>query len=1008
MKKTKLCAFLSGAAALSLFAAAFSALPAAADDSLPDVSDAEIAQTVFTGERFDAPDASITYRGKTAEASARLLYPSGKATAAENCLLDEAGMYTVEYTAVFDGFPVQEERTFVAVQHLFESDGDTAPYYGAPEDVPDRPGIVVTLGKGETFRYNRMIDFREMTAQDMLIEMYVLPEKLGTADARQIIYTFTDTENENNVLTITQQAHYTQDDWAIRQTYLRAGATGQPESGWEWTGGPLHSGDKWGTCVQFSMHGQPASGSYKTQNLNFSIDYENLRMMTNYGSQEIIDLNDPAVFDTLWEGFEKGTAYLSVTCGQFNSSDTTFVLTNVGGQPISDGNTVAVRDDEAPVLTVEKPEQETPQAVVGSPYKLYGATAADNMDKSPDVTCRVFVNYGSNMQAEYDVADGAFTPDRAGIYTVEYTAVDYFGNKAVETIQITAGERPELLTISVSDTGAEGVAGELFTVADYSVDGTIGNWEVAIEASVEADGETYVYEVTDGQFRPEYAGEYTVRYTVSDYIGSASCEYKVKVEAGSVVKMLAEADLPDYMLVGATYRLPAVDGVDYSGGKPAPLPSEIEVSGARADFSGNSLTPAEAGLITVSYVVRSGGAEDRREYTVRAVDAGYGGSYRMQDYFYGDGVTMSAATGYVEAATSADARIDFIKTVAAGFQLTFSVDPLRKAFERLTVTVCDSVEPDRKIELVFYRNRTGMAYVSVNGGQNRLTEGSWNGDGVSWDVLYDASLNTLSIGSYVRMEMPDDFSFPSGLVYVSFGMKEVSGPSAIRFERVNNQALNDSARDVVRPQISVLGSVNADYTMGEKVELPAAAAADVLDPSVNFSLTVSAPDGSAVWTDSGRELRNVDPMQSYVFTASQYGQYVVELTATDGANRRQVTRYTVNVTDKTLPEIALHGNLPTAGKAGEGIALPGASVTDDSGAAMAYCVYLVRPDGVQISLFSFVRDDRGEIVYNEDGTPQIEYYDGFVPGAAGKWTVIYYAADGSGNTAIRTFEISVE
>ena len=42
MKKTKLCAFLSGAAALSLFAAAFSALPAAADDSLPDVSDAEI------------------------------------------------------------------------------------------------------------------------------------------------------------------------------------------------------------------------------------------------------------------------------------------------------------------------------------------------------------------------------------------------------------------------------------------------------------------------------------------------------------------------------------------------------------------------------------------------------------------------------------------------------------------------------------------------------------------------------------------------------------------------------------------------------------------------------------------------------------------------------------------------------------------------------------------------------------------------------------------------------
>ena len=1004
-------ALLGGIASFAMLAAAFSAFPVLADTgALPDVGAVDIAQTVFTGETFSAPDASITYGGKTEEASAKLIYPSGKAKPAESCLLNEAGLYTVEYTATFDGFPVQESRTFIAVQHLYESDGKIKPYFGAPKDVPERPGIIVTLGKGETFKYNRIIDFNELTSAEQLINMYVLPQTLGAVDARQIIYTFTDTEDESNTLTITQQAHSTLDDWAIIQTYLRAGATGQPQSGWEWNGGPLHSGDKWGTSVKFSMHGLPDTGTYKSQTLNFQMDYENLRLMTNYGTQEIIRFNDPEVFDTLWDGFEKGTAYLSITCGQFNNTDTTFVLTEVAGQTISDGDTVMIHDETPPEIFIEETEEEIPSALVGSPYKLYEAFVSDDMDKAPRLTRRVFVNYGSSMQAEYDVVDGAFVPDRAGLYTVEYKAVDYYGNETVKTMSIVAGERKIPFRVAVGEGEKSCLAGEEYTVADYEVTGAIGSYDVEVTASCEIDGEEHIYPVINGVFRPEYAGEYTVRYTVYDYVGSTSAEYKFTVEKGNVVKILEDADLPDYMLVGATYRLPSLEGVDYSEGSPLAITAETQCDGP-ATLNGNSLSVTGAGEITVTYMVRSGGAEDSISYKILAIDAGYGSAYRMQSYFYGEGVEMSASSGYVQADVAANAEIDFIKEIDANFQLIFSVDPLKKAFERLEITVCDAKNAEEKIELVFFRNSTGTAYVSVNGGKNMLTEGSWNGDGISWDVSYNACLRNLKIGSYVNMTLDEDVTFSSGQVRIRFALEEVSGPSALRIERLNNQAFSDASRDVVRPQISLLGNIEAEYSVDSKVTIPVAVATDVLDPTVSFSLSATAPDGKALWTDSGRELTLADPSQEYIFTASMYGQYNFTLTATDTSGRKQTTLYAINVTDTTLPVISLQGGLPLMAEVGQRIALPKAEVSDDSGASLAYYIYYIyvtRPDGVLMSLSTHVTDEDGQWLYNEDGTPVLGYYDGFVPSAAGIWIVRYYATDSSGNTAILTYEITVE
>lgn len=176
------CAALSAAA---VFGTAFGAMTGAfAADSAPAVAEAEVADTYFTGTAFTPPAAVISYGGETKEAErTTLLYPSGGARSASSYTLDEAGMYTLVYSADFGGVPVEERRTFVAVQHLFEVNGSGSAYYGTDERVPGRPGIVAELRRGDSFEFNRIIDFNELNAEDGFIDLYVIPEEEGAADA---------------------------------------------------------------------------------------------------------------------------------------------------------------------------------------------------------------------------------------------------------------------------------------------------------------------------------------------------------------------------------------------------------------------------------------------------------------------------------------------------------------------------------------------------------------------------------------------------------------------------------------------------------------------------------------------------------------------------------------------------------------------------------------------------------------------------------------------------------
>ena len=972
-----------------------------AQAAVPSVADADIADTYFTGETLTPPEASVSYGGQTVTTSdTTLVYPSGRARSAASYPLDEAGEYTLLYTAEIGGVPVEESRTFIAVQHLYEVSGTgSRAYYGTPSDpnVADRPGVVVELERGDTFTFNKPIDFGSMTSASALIQMYCVPSVINTADALQVIFTFTDTQNPDNYLTITAQQADVADtpsyDWARNSTYTRAGAAFQAQSGWE--GSRLHSGDTWGTPSTFSLYGDCANGqTYATQAYYLWFDYTSKTLYTGANMTEVVRFDDPAVFSQFWNGFENGTAYLSITCGSYNSSSTTLVFTNIANIDLTQGDTEEVRDTQAPAIDIDLPA-EIPQAVVGQPYRLFDAAVSDDEDSDPDFSCRVWYGYGSSLASEFDVIDGAFTPDRAGDYVIEYSAKDNFGNVATQTVTVRAAARSEALAVTLTGNAQAGLSGENVQVRGYEVSGTIGEWNVAVTASLQ--GSDVVYDVTDGVFLAEYAGTYTVTYTLSDYISSVSESYDLTVEAGNIVRITEVPALPDYLIAGCTYDLSGAVAYAYASGSPVETAVTFSSTDEQATISGSLFTPATEGEITVTF---SAGTAESVSVTATVVEVGYGDSVHMENYFYGASITSSASSSSVAVQASQDASFTFINPVDAGFSITAAVDPERNAFGILRMTFTDPEDAACGFTLDIFRNEEGAnAIVEIDGNTAGSFSGSWYGNEgapISFTISYNTSTKMLSIGSLtVDLSVaPYSFGgFASGRVSIGGAFAEVSGEAGIFVSSINNQSLNSRDYDIANPQITLLGAMSRSFAPGDVVTVVPAIATDVLDPHVSFTVTVTDPSNAIVTSQSGVALDGVDPGMQYTFVVDRLGTYSVLWEAEDGSGLSQSSYFTISVTDNQAPEIRYVNGSVRTGSVGQTIPVAEIEVTDDFTDDVVYYVYLTRPDGVMIPLYTMAET--------------VTYYNGFIPDVAGAWTVTYYAADDAGNAAIVSYTVNV-
>ena len=210
---------------------------------------AEFDAEYAVGTAVRVPDLQIEQGGVKLETSKRTIGPDGTVYTDDVVEIVHQGVYTVEYTASGAGGEIlTETHTFSGYYPLYGTGKkNSSAYYGASSKyggISGRDGIVVSLTSGDSFVWNEVIDLSGHTPSDHIVELYVTPNTLGTADARNLCFVLTDIYDPNNYVTVMAKKVTAVDvgaAWAVR-----------------WRHGYLQLWRRSLWCIRISMVSHPA------------------------------------------------------------------------------------------------------------------------------------------------------------------------------------------------------------------------------------------------------------------------------------------------------------------------------------------------------------------------------------------------------------------------------------------------------------------------------------------------------------------------------------------------------------------------------------------------------------------------------------------------------------------------------------------------------------------------------------------------------------------------------
>ena len=539
---------------------------------------------------FELPKRSYTLNEETKEAKTVLVSPSEIAYDGSQVVLNETGVWTLEFSVMFDKLYVFTEE-FTVNRYTYEVTSGSITV-GTSSLFPESgEGLVIQLEKDAEFRYNEVIDLRGMTAAENVIEFGLMPSALGITQVSTVYITLTDIYDSDNYVRIiahnpnvkdtnaypgrgTLAATFTgQDVWlGHQQVYTDGRHYIQSKSPYYGTytklsfDGYKHSMDKGSDSIcqigydyaDMAVHSKTkgwfgsATGKYSTLVADLDdLDYTNTKLSSTGTGKG---------FSDAFKGFTTGEVYLSISCEGYSSNTCGLFIKSICD---ADFSQVKSYDYAAPILTIDTEGYDVevlPLAEVGSAYEIFDAVALDNETViQPDV--KVYYMRGSSRLSRVSVANNAFIPTIAGKYCIEYTAVDGSGNQTSKTLYINAVEDVALPEIElVGDYDKEAFVGETVKLANVESVAYSGNTSLSIK--VVFNGQVVVE--NSNTFVAEREGTYTVDYVVKDYIGQEKMEtYSIVVVKSQNPIIVNEPVLPNAFIDGATYSLPIIFAKDY-------------------------------------------------------------------------------------------------------------------------------------------------------------------------------------------------------------------------------------------------------------------------------------------------------------------------------------------------------------------------------------------------------------------------------------------------------------
>ncbi len=965
-------------------------------------------QTYKLGSTIAVTDATITYKGKDYPASPNVIFPDGNVYMLSSLTFTKSGNYTIEYRANADGKILIEKVSFSVNNELFSVIGNGDISYGTNSYLGDMKGVNVSLSSGSVLRYNRVVNVKDNIPGMMpILRMYCTPQIKGEREIERVRVKLTDAYNPDNYIEVLYKGDVAVDEY----TYITGNANGQSPSGLEARTAIKHTeivydgyiwrlfqNDKqYGFNGHSSFSGVVPNGFTMEENyLELNMDYEQRRLYVQRAVVDpnrnlLIDLDEPLFFgDNLWNGFATGEVIVTIEGLSYNSANFNFFISEIDGHDLTADN---VNDTTPPAIFVdygEYSEDNLPTIVVGRQVKVFPATAYDNLEGAVNCSSFVYYNYNSSARACINVTDGCFNPTKSGAYTIVYKASDSFGNSAVKTVELNAIIRNQI-DYSFSEHETEFIAGAVVSVADIQIANSIPGYSVVISAKNQSTDAVTEISRNTLSFKTFEIGDYSIEYVYSDYVDTQTFSYDIKVVAPNAPIFPNDVAIPRFFIKNCTYYIPDYYAYDYSDGQRVvkaevfaksddKLPVRIENNSVKIEANER-----------FEIIFKVGTAE--KIYIGKVVDTNYGvkGQVNFKEYLQGDGFTSTAQVDCIEYSTDESLIKDGTATLSLinsafnnVFDVEFSVG--NAEFDGVDIVLTSETNRNSEVIISYRNNLLGYSDVTVRYGEKVVSD-------VCSNVLARGNSFKTSVFEKKLIVSDSGISIPSEEIFREIGNKffvdirltGVSGPASIKISKLMNQLLSSDTSDDILP-VLIYKPIRDDYKMGDLIEIDAFDYYDFVDPSPLFRYTVRS-GSEIVSAEDGTMMNGTlnDYHKKYRIPITKYGTIKLSFVLNDySVWSDNISGFVLNIEDDVPPTIELKIG-KTAFKTGD----------------IAIAEYTVSDNGVgKIDVDVMVIDAKGHI----------SLIDGkkFNAPISGSYTVIYRAADESGNVSFAQYTVKVK
>ena len=1002
------------------------------------------------GDELVVPTAEILYQDNYyAVTESVLTYPSGNSFSGQKHTLNAVGDYVLKFKHSSENLNLIAEKKFKVNRDFIDAKNgvnvenlsDLSLVQG-----DDEGGLSVELTDGSEFVLNQPIDLTNSNLTTPLITVH--PYNIATqtkgqydehgnwvnvvtehavASARIMFIRLTDCYNPNNYVEISidwSLSHPDEDKNKSAAEKRRATSCFAGFSGAKMTALLAKNNLKWYNDVsiedlgEFSLHvgdayGIGISNTPTDRHISFYYEEETQRIYveSKAGTKRIVtDLDDPGVYFTEpikvagsdrvtgapFKGFTTGEVYLSIYAQEFYDSSMKVEISDICGIRGTDLHQNVVSDNTAPTIEIDRIDNIVGDINIayGEAFKVFNATASD-LNGIANFNTYVWYNYHNDKKTIVGCQDGKFIPKHKGVYTIEYVAVDYYGNKTVRTVDLKSTQEQSSTIIFNLESFTDLECGRYYSPI-YTVKSL--NGDVEIKKFIVFNGVRTQF--TD-EFYLENVGQYQIVFEYTDGIVDGQLSYSFNAIYSDVV-VITEPILPTYFIKGATYTLDYNSVVRYNGQNDLIEKPKVFVieDGVKKEQEINYSNYTVNASQTVKFLYQSAdGIAQIYSEEISVVDVGYSyGNIDMAKYFVGDfsAVSSSDDITFSSNLSNGDVKLDFANVVSLdAFLLTFSIPEALSNYGKLMITLSDYYDRDNYLSLTFSSFvegvRSGIKITATNNlGIQKETSVYTPFVDALHKIQYSASSKSLI---YNGDDKIGSIEVDIDKILFSITLLDVYGEDAgFSIKQVCNQLICNNKYDMFDTNIKTY-DILGEIVFGGVVTIQPAVITDVLNVCnlENYTISVSGPDRKTVVSVDGVSLnKNCDVNRSYDIKLEQYGVYSIVYGYEDSWGNYFPKRVTIEVIDKVAPILTLADNYDentfVYSKVGNYLNFVGFNVSDNITAQenIACVISVISPSA---EIYTYDKNDK---LYLRQ---------------AGKYKVMYYAVDEFGNFDLHYYTI---